>query len=93
MQNYRPTEPIFVGLIFLSIIMTLFRHFKNELFSRNFGQNMPKNAYFLEKSCKIAAAPGGSVFELPLASGSWKLRPQTPRSYFHLLIQIVEVRF
>jgi len=28
---------------------TLFRHLKNELFSRNLGQNMPKNAYFLEK--------------------------------------------
>jgi len=28
---------------------TLFRHLKNEYFSRNLGQNMPKNAYFLEK--------------------------------------------
>jgi len=28
---------------------TLFRHFKNEFFNRNLGQNMPKNAYFLEK--------------------------------------------
>jgi len=27
----------------------LFRHLKNEFFSRNLGQNMPKNAYFLEK--------------------------------------------
>jgi len=28
---------------------TLFRHLKNEFFSRNLGQNMPQNAYFLEK--------------------------------------------
>jgi len=28
---------------------TLFRRFKNEFFSRNLGQNMPKTAYFLEK--------------------------------------------
>jgi len=28
---------------------TLFRHLKNEIFSRNLGQNMSKNAYFLEK--------------------------------------------
>jgi len=28
---------------------TLFRHLKNEFFNSNLGQNMPKNAYFLEK--------------------------------------------
>jgi len=28
---------------------TLFRHLKNEFFSRNLGQNMPRTAYFLEK--------------------------------------------
>jgi len=28
---------------------TLFRHLKNDFFSKNLGQNMPKNAYFLEK--------------------------------------------
>jgi len=28
---------------------TLFRHLKNEFFSRYLGQNIPKNAYFLEK--------------------------------------------
>jgi len=52
---------------------TLFIHLKNALFSRNLDQNMPKNAYFLEKGYKIAAAP-----EPPLASGGWGLRPQTP---------------
>jgi len=57
---------------------TLFRHFKNEFFSRTLGQNMPKNAYFLEKSCKIAAVSGGSAPEPPMASGSWGLRPQNP---------------
>jgi len=39
---------------------------------------MPKNAYFLEKGCKIAASPGGSAFGLPLASVGWGLRPPTP---------------
>jgi len=45
--------------------------FKNAFFSRNLGQNMPKNAYILEKDCKIAAP------EPPLASGAWDsaLRP------------------
>jgi len=57
---------------------TLFRHLKNEFFSRNLGQNMSKNAYFLVKGCKIAAAPGGLAPEPPLASGDWGLRPQTP---------------
>jgi len=28
---------------------TLFRHLNNEFFTKNLGQNMPKNAYFLEK--------------------------------------------
>jgi len=31
---------------------TLFRHLKYAFFSRNLGQNMPKNAYFLEKRLK-----------------------------------------
>jgi len=39
---------------------------------------MPKNAYFLKKSCKIAAAPGGFAPEPPLASGGWGLCPKTP---------------
>jgi len=34
---------------------------------------MPKNAYFLEKGCKIRSAP-----EPPLASGGWRPRLQTP---------------
>jgi len=28
---------------------TLFRHLKNEIFSKNLSQNMPKNAYFSVK--------------------------------------------
>jgi len=35
---------------------TLFRHFKIEFFSRNLGQNMPKNTYFFRKKAIIAAA-------------------------------------
>jgi len=42
---------------------TLFRHLKSEFFSRNLSQNMPKNRYFLEKGCKIAAEPGGSALD------------------------------
>jgi len=61
---------------------TLLRHLKNEFFSRNLVQNMPKNAYFLEKVCKIAATPGGSAPEPPLAGGGWRLRPQTPALLF-----------
>jgi len=41
---------------------TLFRHFRNAFFSKTLGQNMLKNAYFLEKSCKIVATSG----DLPL---------------------------
>jgi len=55
---------------------TLFRHLKNKIFSRNLGQNIFKNAYFLEKGYKIAAAN-------PLG---WGLRPQPLRCYSHLLI-------
>jgi len=42
---------------------------------------MPKNAQFLEKCCKIAAAPAP---EPPLASGGWGLRPQTSVLLFPL---------
>jgi len=31
---------------------TLFRHLKNAFFSRNLGQNMLKNVYFLKKAVK-----------------------------------------
>jgi len=55
---------------------TLFRYqtFENAFFSRNLSQNMYKNAYFLEKSCKIAAASGAAV-------GLWRLYtpPSDPR--------------
>jgi len=34
---------------------TLFRHLKNEFFSRNLGQNMPENAYFFRK--KVVKSP------------------------------------
>jgi len=33
---------------------TLFKRLKNEFFSRNLGQNMSKNVYFLQKICKTA---------------------------------------
>jgi len=42
----------------------LIQPFKNAILSRYLDQNMPKNAYFWKKSCKIAAASGA--------------RPQTP---------------
>jgi len=36
---------------------TLFRHLKNEFFSRNLGQNMPKNEYFEKKAVKSPQRP------------------------------------
>jgi len=49
-------------------------------------QNMSKNAYILEKSCKIAAVLRGPPPSLgwPLADGDYVPRPQS--CYFHLLI-------
>jgi len=35
---------------------------------------MSKNAYFLEKKCKIAAASGDPLPKPPLISGDWGLR-------------------
>jgi len=62
---------------------TLSRHLKNEFFNRNLSQNIPNNAYFLEKGCKIAAAPWGSAPEPPLAVNS---ASRFPHCYSHLLI-------
>jgi len=62
---------------------TLFKHLKNEFFNRNADQNMPKNAYFLEKGCKISAAPGGETRWLPAAGDSV---PRPLHCYSHLLI-------
>jgi len=45
---------------------------------------MPKNAYFLEKRFKIAAAPRGSAPELSLASGGCGFRLQPPALLFPL---------
>jgi len=58
---------------------TLIRHLINEFFSRNLGQNnMLKNAYFLEKSYEIGAAPRGLSPRTPLASGGWGIPPPSP---------------
>jgi len=40
---------------------------------------------FLKKDVKNRLSVGGSAPELPLASGGWGLRPQTPRCYSCLL--------
>jgi len=47
-------------------------------FEQKFRQSMLKNAYFLERICKIRLSVGGFVSEPPLASGGWKLCTQTP---------------
>jgi len=52
---------------------------------------MPKIAYFLEKGCKIAAAPGGLRPRTPLAFGGWGLRP--PPCYSHLNIDLSKYVF
>jgi len=46
----------------------LFRHLKNEFFSRNLGQNMPKNAYFLEYR------PQTPALLLPFTDINWSKR-------------------
>jgi len=61
---------------------TLFRHPKNEFFSRNLSQNMPKNTYFLEK---YRRSVGGSALEPPVASGGWDSALRPPSCYSHLL--------
>jgi len=59
---------------------TLFRHLKTEFFNRNLAQNMPKNAYFLEKKgCKITAALRAPPPEPPFASGGWGTPPPDSR--------------
>jgi len=45
---------------------------------------MPKNAYVLEKSCKIAIA-SGSAPKHTLAFDGWRVRPQTPELLFPLI--------
>jgi len=50
-------------------IGTLFTVILNVFLSRNLDQSMLKNAYFLEKTVKIASPSS-------LASGGWGLRPQ-----------------
>jgi len=56
---------------------TLVRHLKNEFFSRNLGQNMPKIGYFFGKKALNRRSAEGSAPEPPLASGSWGLYPQS----------------
>jgi len=60
--------------------------FKKQVFQQKFRPKCQKNAYFLEKGCKIAAAAGGSVLEPPLASGGWRLCLQSPMSLLPLMI-------
>jgi len=61
--------------------------FKNAFFSRNLGQNILKNAYFLEKSCKIAERQGLRPKKSPLIFSGWGLRPQTPA----LLLSLIDI--
>jgi len=65
---------------------TLFRHLKNEFFSRNLRQYMPKNAYFLEKiAVKLPQRRGAPPPNprWPLAAGDSATRLQFCNS--HLL--------
>jgi len=54
-----------------------FTHLKNEFFSRNLG-HMPKNEYFLEKSCKVTAAQGAPP-QIPVGLRRLGTPPLTPR--------------
>jgi len=54
---------------------------------------MLKNAYFLEKTVKNRLSVEGSAPKPPFASGGSGLRPQTPRCYHRLLLQLCQVHF
>jgi len=61
-----------------TVLGSVSAHFTQTLklvFQQKFRPNVPKNAHFLEKGCKIAAEPEGSVPEPPSASSSWVFRP------------------
>jgi len=60
-------------------INTLFQPFKNVFLSRNLDQNVPKNAYFLAKAVKIAAASMAPNPRWPRAAGD--SAPRSPRYY------------
>jgi len=64
---------------------TLFRY-KTRFSAEMLGQNMLKNAYFLEKSCKIAAASEGPTPKNPRWPPAAGKPPQTPALLSHLLI-------
>jgi len=75
--------------------LTLFKHLKHEFFSRNLGQNMPKNAYFLKKkSVKLPQRPGAPPPN-PRWSPALKISPPDPRvvTPMHLLIYICRNAF
>jgi len=48
---------------------------KKKRFSRNLGQNILKNAYFLEKAVKSPKRQEIRPQKSPLASSGWGLRP------------------
>jgi len=60
------------GAVLEGLSTHLIQLFKNAVLSRNLDQTMPKNAKFLEKSCKITAA--SEAPKPPLTSGG---SPQT----------------
>jgi len=66
---------------------TLFRQLKKAFFSRNLGQNILKNAYFLEKVIKSPQRQGILPQKSPLASSGWGLRLQTSA----LLLSLIDI--
>jgi len=55
--------------------------FKKRVLSRNLGQNVLKNAYILEKSCKIAAVSGVCRRWLS-ANGDYAPRPKVVTPFY-----------
>jgi len=45
--------------------------FKKRVFQQKFRPKYAKNAYFLEKGCKIAAAPSGSAPDLRIVTPTY----------------------
>jgi len=60
---------------------------KNELFSRNLGQNIPKNAYFWKKALKLPQRQGILPPKSLLVSSGCGLRPQAPV----LLLSLIDI--
>jgi len=68
-------------------IYTLYSDIEKKGFNRNLGRNIFKNAYFLKKSCKIAAASGDLPLKIP--ADLQRLKPSS--SDLHVLLSLIDM--